>query len=110
METILGLDDYQAMCMRSCANLNGVNMVLGLCGETGEIADIVKKVEFHGHPMDEATVEKLKLECGDVFWYLALLSKHLGFNLSEIATSNIEKLQKRYPEGFKVENSINRKD
>lgn len=110
MEKIFGLDDYQAMCLRTCPPItNGVNMVLGLCGETGEIADIVKKVEFHGHPLDKATLNKIKLELGDVLWYVAMMSKHLDLKLSDVATSNQEKLENRYPDGFSPEKSINRK-
>lgn len=91
---ILGLDDYQAMCLRTCPNLNFVNFALGLCGESGEIADIVKKVEFHNHPLDAETIKKIKLELGDVLWYVAMMAKYLGCNLSEIATSNQDKLLK----------------
>lgn len=110
MEKILGLDDFQAMCLRTCPPItSGTNMVLGLCGETGEIADIVKKVEFHGHPLDEKTIEKIKLELGDVLWYVGMLAKHLNFTLSEVATANQEKLMRRYPQGFSAERSINRK-
>ena len=70
-----------------------VNGVLGLCGESGECADIIKKVKFQGHTLDK---EHLKSELGDVLWYLAETASGLGINLSEVASYNLEKLHKRY--------------
>jgi len=81
---------------------------LGLNGEAGEIADHVKKVLFHGHPLDEDTRDKIAREIGDILWYCAMGAKGIGLGLGEIATMNVEKLRKRYPEGFSVERSINR--
>ena len=80
---------------------------LGLCGESGEIAEAVKKHIFHDHPLDE---EKLAKEAGDVLWYLNYLSvRCLGKGLDQIMDLNIEKLSKRYPEGFfSSERSLNR--
>ena len=79
---------------------------LGLAGESGEVADLVKKSHYHGHDWD---IDKLGLELGDVLWYVAILAWYLGFSLSDIAKNNIEKLEKRYPKGyFESEKSINR--
>lgn len=82
-----------------------VNSVMGLCGESGETVDIVKKHLFHGHPLDK---EKLVKELGDVAWYLAEAATALDIPLEEIFEKNIEKLKSRYPEGFDTEKSINR--
>ena len=82
---------------------------LGLCGESGEIAEIIKKHVFHGHPLDGETRSKLRKECGDVLWYLNYLANLLDRNLGEIADLNIEKLTSRYPKGtFSTERSIHR--
>lgn len=81
------------------------NAVMGLCGESGEACDIVKKHLFHGHELDRAALIK---ELGDVAWYLAEASEALGISLDEVLDRNIEKLKKRYPEGFSSEKSINR--
>lgn len=79
---------------------------LGLCGEAGEVGDYIKKVYGHGHKLD---VDKLKKELGDIQWYIAdLCSKH-NLDLEDVAKTNIDKLNKRYPEGFSTEKSINRK-
>ena len=82
---------------------------LGLCGEAGEIAEVIKKHVFHGHPLDTETRSKLRKECGDVLWYLNYIAALLDRNLAEIADLNIEKLTTRYPEGtFSNERSMNR--
>ena len=83
------------------------NGVMGLCGEAGEVIDIVKKHLFHLHPLD---ADKLKDELGDVAWYLALTSHALGLTLEEVLEHNIEKLKKRYPEGFSAEKSLHRQE
>lgn len=79
--------------------------VLGLTGESGEAADVVKKLIFHGHDWNQ---EKFLLELGDVLWYLAYSAKAAGSNLQEVAEKNIAKLLLRYPEGFDPERSRNR--
>ena len=82
-----------------------LNAVMGLCGESGEAIDIVKKQLFQGHPLDD---EKLKKELGDIAWYLAEAASALDVPLEEIFQGNIDKLKKRYPEGFDSERSIHR--
>lgn len=82
-----------------------INGVMGLCGESGEAIDIVKKWLAQGHELDK---EKLAKELGDICWYLAETATALGLSLEDVMIANIEKLQKRYPEGFSAEKSINR--
>ena len=82
-----------------------INAVMGLCGESGEAIDIVKKHLHQGHELDK---EKLIKELGDIAWYLAEAATALDLNLEDIFQANIEKLKKRYPEGFEKEKSINR--
>ncbi len=82
-----------------------INSVMGLCGESGEVIDLVKKHVSHGHPLNR---EKLIDELGDVAWYLAECADAIGITLEEVLVHNIEKLKKRYPEGFSTERSINR--
>ncbi len=79
---------------------------LGLAGEAGEVAETVKKGILHQHGLNK---EVLKKELGDVLWYLSALCTTLGFDLEEVMKKNIEKLKERYPDGFSVEDSINRK-
>ena len=82
-----------------------INGVMGLCGESGEAIDIVKKHLAHGHELDRDALIK---ELGDVAWYLAETATALDVSLEEVLTQNIEKLKKRYPEGFSSQRSIHR--
>ena len=82
-----------------------INGVMGLCGEAGEAIDLVKKHLHQGHALDR---EKLVKELGDVAWYLAETAYALDVPLDDVLEGNIEKLKKRYPEGFAAERSIHR--
>lgn len=106
----MNANEYQRLAMltmnpefsRQDMLLNGV---MGLCGESGEAIDIVKKHLHQGHPLD---AEKLKKELGDIAWYLAETAAALDCDLSEILEMNIEKLKRRYPEGFDTGRSVHR--
>ena len=84
-----------------------INAVMGLCGESGEAIDIVKKHLHQGHALDN---EKLIKELGDIAWYLAEAAHALGTDLDAIFEGNIAKLKARYPEGFDTDKSVNRSD
>ena len=84
-----------------------INGVMGLCGESGEAIDIVKKWLAQGHELDR---EKLAKELGDICWYLAETATALDLNLEDIMAANIEKLRRRYPDGFDASRSIYRDD
>ena len=84
-----------------------INGVMGLCGESGEAIDIVKKWLAQGHNLDQ---EKLAKELGDIAWYLAETAYALDIPLEDIFIANIEKLKKRYPEGFETAKSIHREE
>lgn len=102
--------EYQKLAMRTlnpALDERGVliNGVMGLCGESGEVIDIVKKHLAQGHPLDR---ERIIRELGDVAWYLAETATAVGADLSEILQMNVEKLRMRYPDGFDAEKSIRR--
>ena len=84
-----------------------LNGVMGLCGESGEAIDIVKKWLMQGHELDKAHLAK---ELGDIAWYLAETATALGLTLEEILQANIDKLRARYPEGFSTEKSLHREE
>lgn len=84
-----------------------INGVMGLCGESGEAIDLVKKHLHQGHPLDR---EKLIKELGDIAWYLAETAYALDVALDDVLEQNIAKLRARYPEGFDTDRSIHRKD
>lgn len=110
-----GFDEYQELALRTASKESLVDQstmlnaaALGLNGEAGEIADHVKKLMFHGHPLDDATRDKIAKEIGDILWYCAMGARAIDMGLGEIAAMNVEKLRKRYPEGFSTERSLNR--
>ena len=93
------INEYQKEAMRSVnpESLNDPvkglsNTALGLCGESGEVADM----------------EHLAKELGDVTWYLALGATIIGYELEDILQMNIDKLRKRYPDGFDSQKSQHR--
>ena len=103
-------NEYQKEALRTCNTslewpatlLNGL---MGLCGESGECIDLLKKARFQGHPMD---VEHMAKELGDVAWYLANSANAIGYSLEDICKLNVKKLRNRYPDGFEVNRSVNR--
>lgn len=69
----------------------------GLAGEAGEVADLVKKFEGHGEPVD---AHRLASELGDVLWYVAAVGRVYGVTLEDAAQANIAKRARRHPDGF----------
>ena len=84
-----------------------INGVMGLCGESGEAIDIVKKWLAQGHSLDRQALAK---ELGDIAWYLAETAYALDIPLEDILRGNIEKLRQRYPQGFSPERSRERRE
>ena len=80
---------------------------MGLCGESGEAIDLVKKHLAQGHKLDKV---RLARELGDVAWYLAETAQAIGYSLSDILQMNLDKLSARYPDGFDAERSVHRDD
>jgi NTP pyrophosphatase (non-canonical NTP hydrolase) len=70
---------------------------IGLAGEAGEVAELVKKGVFHQQGID---VEKLKKELGDVLWYVAAICTKTGLSMSDVMDGNIKKLLARFPNGY----------
>ena len=82
--------------------------VIGLQSETGEFAEIVKKCIFQGKNLDEQVKFHLKRELGDIIWYWAQGVMSLGYTPEEVIQENINKLEKRYPNGFESVRSEHR--
>ena len=104
------INEYQELAMRtSNKNLTKdfhiINGALGLAGESGEVADLVKKHIMQGHMLDFDHVAK---ELGDICWYIAETATAIGWDMESIMQTNIDKLRKRYPEGFDADRSMNR--
>lgn len=104
-------NEYQKAALRTAnAKYNEdllVNGVMGLCGESGECVDMVKKFLFQNHDLDK---EHLAKELGDVAWYLAVSAHAIDYDLDTIFQMNVDKLWARYPNGFDTEHSLHRKE
>lgn len=114
-KAIDSISAYSALAIRTLANdvrenetLSTMNAATGLSSETGEINEIIKKRYFHGHPHDQASIDHMEKELGDLAWYWMLMCHCYNLDPARVLFKNIEKLKKRYPEGFSTERSINR--
>jgi NTP pyrophosphatase (non-canonical NTP hydrolase) len=108
----VNLNEYQELALRTHNEELSTpqalcNYALGACGEAGETADMIKKGVFHGHELNRHEIAK---ELGDQMWYIANLAKLIGFSLDDIGVMNVNKLKKRYPEGFNHVDSLKRVD
>lgn len=106
----MDFNDYQEATGETAAKFNSrreeaTNWVMGVSGESGEVAELFKKHFFHGHDLDK---EKLCKELGDVLWYVARLAACYNIPLQVVAERNIAKLRKRYTDGFSHEDSKNK--
>lgn len=105
------INEYQAAALRTAqtdkltARELLLNSALGLCGESGEVADLLKKHRFQGHDLD---FEHIAKELGDIAWYLAVGAYSIGYDLEKILQMNVDKLKARYPDGFSVDRSLHR--
>ena len=73
---------------------------VGISAEGGEFMEIVKKIIFQGKPWNQDNIDHLKIELGDVMWYVAQACMALDVSMEEVLNTNIAKLAKRYPEGM----------
>jgi NTP pyrophosphatase (non-canonical NTP hydrolase) len=93
------LNEYEQFALSTAIYGEGQKITyptLGLAGESGEVADKVKKVlrDYDGVFTDELKLNIAK-EIGDVLWYITALSRDLGFSLEEVAKMNVDKLESR---------------
>lgn len=105
-------NDYQKLAMRTCGIPKDktddmiCHAVFGLTSEAGEVAGIYQKV-YQGHTVDP---EHVKKELGDCMWMIAEACTAMGFTMDDVMETNIEKLRKRYPDGFDAEHSLHREE
>jgi len=103
----MDLNEYQEFCKRTAKKdfktpeEEIMCWGLGICGEAGDVASCIKKTFAHKNNQQEGVKENL----GDALWYSAMICNFLGWNMEDILKQNIEKLKKRFPEGFTYENA-----
>lgn len=98
----LNFSEYQKLAMRTAKKFDTdfamrADVGLGLAGEAGEVADIIKKDLAGAKELDR---NHLIEELGDILWYLAEACQCFNLSLEKIARQNIEKLKRRHPNGF----------
>ena len=106
MENISNLKRYQDMCKATAAVLENkdseiLTWGLGIAGEAGDVASCIKKTVIHKNDQREGIKENM----GDTLWYIAMICNHYGWDLSDIISNNVEKLKKRYPDGWNIKNA-----
>ena len=99
-------NEYQHKSARTASpEMPLINAAMGMCGESGEFIDVLKKHLFQGHDLDR---DHLAKELGDVLFYVALACTALDLHMGDVMEANIAKLTRRYPDGFSAERSRNR--
>ena len=98
------LNDYQRESRKTAlypdVGRNAIYPTLGLVGESGEVADKVKKILRDKQGVfDKDSKDEIKFELGDVLWYISQLSSELGYELEEVAHANLQKLNSRKSRG-----------
>lgn len=107
--------EYQELAGRTLLDVPDFNITpkevmitwnaIGLAGEAGEVAELVKKAIFHQQGID---LEKCKKELGDVLWYVAALCTHLNLSMEDVMRQNIDKLRARFPDGYSADRTTYR--
>lgn len=96
----MNFSEYQAAAAKTAIYPNAGNNltypVLGLCGESGEVAEKIKKaLRDDGGKISKEKRQELKKELGDVLWYVAAICRELRLSMLDVAKSNLEKLESR---------------
>lgn len=108
---VYSLNDYQKDASRTIPTPNEPgamknHALFGLCSEIGELHGLYQKL-YQGHKFDK---DHAKKELGDILWMVAEYATAMGWSLEDVAKTNIEKLQKRYPDGFDSDKSLHREE
>jgi len=103
----MNLKEYQELAKLTAKKFDNPELEistwgLGVTGEAGDIASCIKKTFAH---KNEVVKEGIKENIGDMFWYSAMICNFFNWNMEEILQQNIEKLKKRYPQGFTIEDA-----
>jgi len=100
------LNEYQSLCQRSAKKFDNpkeeiLTWGLGIAGEAGDIASCIKKTFAHDNDQRAGIRENI----GDTLWYAATICNFFGWNMQEVLEENVEKLKKRFPNGFTIQDA-----
>jgi NTP pyrophosphatase (non-canonical NTP hydrolase) len=96
----MDLNEYQKLALRTASPKTKKNelfhLILGLCGESGEVAEKIKKIiRDKDSDFGQLDLDDLTKELGDVLWHIAIIGEYFDIPLEKIGTKNIEKLASR---------------
>lgn len=100
-------EDWGEITPELSNNVRLLYTLIGLSTEVGEALDVFKKCLFYKKPFD---LEHFASECGDVLWYLTMAADIAGYSLEDLMQINVNKLKKRYPEGFSIDKAVHRQE
>ena len=100
------IQEYQKICKTTAKKFDNPEIEistwgLGIAGEAGDIAGCIKKTFAHKNDQRKGIRENI----GDTLWYIAMICNFFNWDLQEILQENINKLSKRYPQGFTIEDA-----
>ena len=100
----MNLKEYQELCKKTAKKFETdekeiLTWGLGITGEAGDVASCIKKTYAHDNDQRIGIRENI----GDMLWYAAMICNFFKWNMEEVLNENVEKLKKRYPEGFTIE-------
>jgi NTP pyrophosphatase (non-canonical NTP hydrolase) len=100
------LREYQEFCKKTAKKFETphheiLTWGLGITGEAGDVASCIKKTYAHNNDKKDGIKENL----GDTLWYAAMICNFFGWNFEEILAESMQKLKKRYPEGFTIKDA-----
>mgnify|MGYP001196004729 CR=1 FL=1 len=106
MESNKTLKEYQELCKNTAKKFDIpdkeiLTWGLGIAGEAGDIASCIKKTIIHDNDQKIGIRENI----GDTLWYAAMICNFFGWDMQEVLNENIEKLKKRYPNGFTIKDA-----
>ena len=103
----MNLKEYQEFCKQTAKKFENKELEiatwgLGIAGEAGDVASCIKKTFAHKNPIG---IKGIRENLGDTLWYMSMICNFFNWDFGEILNENAEKLKKRYPQGFTIENA-----
>lgn len=98
-------DDFPSRFESKELNAQLLHGVIGICTESGELIDQLKKCLIYKKQLDEVNILE---ECGDLLWYISIALDSCGYTMEDAMKKNLSKLLVRFPDKYQDENALNR--